>query len=94
MACCGKKREQLLQANRANRILRAGENLDQQVTPAADVQVYFQYTGRTGLTVIGRATYQRYRFDRTGVVLNVDARDKRALSAIPTLRQVKKPNSG
>jgi hypothetical protein len=50
---------------------------------------YFQYLGKTGVTVIAPRTRKRYRFDRTGAVVAVDPRDQRALAAVPTLRQVK-----
>lgn len=75
MPCCGDKRVQVRQVNQP----RAEDN-----TP-----VYFQYTGQTGMTVIGRESRLRYRFDTTGAVLAVDARDKSALLAVPNLRMVK-----
>ena len=48
--------------------------------------VIFQYVGRTALTVNGTATGVRYRFERPGTRLIVDARDRRALATIPVLR--------
>jgi hypothetical protein len=52
---------------------------------------YFQYLGKTGLTVIGPRTRRRYRFDRPGAVVAVDRRDERALAAVSVLRQVARP---
>jgi hypothetical protein len=56
--------------------------------PKRDAPVYFQYTGRTGMTVIGRETRSRYRFNSPGAVVAVDVRDQFALAAVPNLRQV------
>lgn len=48
----------------------------------------FEYVGRTGLTVTGPVSGARYRFDRPGERVAVDARDRAALSNIPVLRPV------
>ncbi len=48
--------------------------------------VYFEYTGRTGMTVLGGATGQRYRFAAAGARVAVDRRDAGSLSAVPGLR--------
>jgi hypothetical protein len=77
MACCGDKRAQ---ANLARRTLDAREQAD---------PVYFQYTGRLELTVVGRVTRIRYRFDSPGAVVAVDIRDQTALTMVPNLRRVK-----
>ncbi len=53
--------------------------------------VYFRYVGRTGLTVVGPITGTRYRFDRNGAVIPVDAKDGRSLAAIANLRRVAAP---
>lgn len=59
-------------------------------TPSAARQlaVSFEYTGQTGLTVIGGATGRRYRFDRPGARVVVGLRDRLSLATVPTLRQV------
>jgi len=54
---------------------------------AAPVQ--FEYTGATGLTVIGPLTGQRYRFPRTGARVTVDGRDRYGLATVPVLRRVR-----
>jgi hypothetical protein len=81
MACCGDKRAQV---NLTRQQLEPGKQSD---------PVFFQYTGRTGLTVIGRETGLRYRFDSPGAVIAVDGRDRLALTFVPNLRQVKSPTS-
>ena len=74
MPCCGSKRIQEQQNSQP-----LAENRE---------PIFFQYVGRTGMTVIGRVSRLRYRFDHTGSVVAVDARDKTALLAVPNLRQV------
>ena len=51
-------------------------------------RVMFEYTGRTGLTVHGGATGQRYRFSAPGARVAVDPRDRPSLAMIPVLRRV------
>lgn len=58
--------------------------------PEHDSPTHFQYLGQTGLTVLGPSTRKRYRFASPGAVVAVDPKDKRALDAVPTLRQVSK----
>jgi hypothetical protein len=77
MGCCGGKRAQLKQTRNA-------PDPEEQAGP-----VYFQYTGRTGMTVIGGETRLRYRFDSPGAIVAVDRRDRLALTSVPNLRQVK-----
>ena len=79
MSCCGDKRAQL-------NLTREELEPEKQADP-----VFFQYTGRTGLTVIGRESGLRYRFDSSGAVVAIDVRDRLALSFVPNLRQVKSP---
>jgi hypothetical protein len=51
-------------------------------------QVTFQYVGSTGLTVTRTPSGATYRFAGPGARVLVDARDRRALAAIPQLRLV------
>jgi hypothetical protein len=74
MPCCGSKRTQ--EQQNSNPLAENREPL------------YFQYIGKTGMTVIGRESRLRYRFEHTGAVIAVDARDLAALMAVPNLRQV------
>jgi hypothetical protein len=50
--------------------------------------VVFEYTGRTGLTVIGAASGRRYRFDGPGARVVVNPRDRPSVARVPKLRQV------
>ena len=80
MGCCGKKRSQF----RRTTSQREQEH---------DSPAYFQYIGKTGLTVIGPGTRKRYRFDGPGAVVAVDVRDQRALADVPRLRLVREPTN-
>jgi hypothetical protein len=57
--------------------------------PVQDNLAYFQYIGKTRLTVIGRETRRLYRFDRPGAIASVDKRDQRSLEKVPGLRIVR-----
>lgn len=81
MSCCGKNREQLHQTN---------SSLPES-QPESNAPVYFQYIGKTGLSVIGRRSHKRYRFDSPGVVVAVDPKDRNAFAAVPMLREVERP---
>ena len=56
---------------------------------AARVTVNFQYTGKTGLTVVGSVTGMQYRFVGPGSTLPVDARDQFGMMSVPKLRIVR-----
>lgn len=47
-----------------------------------------RYTGPTSATATGPISGRQYRFTRTGATMQVDPRDKPALSKIPHLRQI------
>ncbi len=88
MSCCGKKREQFT-AGPSNRP-HSGRPVSYPPIPQQPLQsrVFFEYVGRTGLTVIGSATGKQYRFERAGARLEVDLRDRFAMTAVPNLRQL------
>lgn len=52
--------------------------------------VYFEYVGKSGLTVFGSATNKKYRFDRPGSRVEIDPRDRPSLAKVPSLREVTK----
>jgi hypothetical protein len=89
MPCCGKGRAQVTKDIETPKRNGASSTSGNEPTDGSAV-VYFKYTGRTGLTVLGRETRKRYRFDNPGAVVAVDARDRIALSAVPNLKQVKR----
>lgn len=86
MSCCGKQRERFRSASGISVNLVAAENAPR---TARYTTVYFEYLGKTGLTVLGPVSGKRYRFDRPGAAVEIDLRDRAALAKIPTLRQVR-----
>jgi hypothetical protein len=83
--CCGRDRVQQRTApgtTTANRQVYAA-NAQPQPRPTE-----FVYAGNTSLTVTGPVSGIRYRFDRPGARLNVDARDRVLLASIRQLQQV------
>ena len=91
MACCGNKRAQAQKTAKTRQMPEATERASWQRRPERDSLAYFEYLGKTGVTVIGPRTHKRYRFDSPGAVVAVDSKDWRALSAVSVLRQVRKP---
>jgi hypothetical protein len=49
---------------------------------------YFEYTGKTAMTVLGPVSGLRYRFASPGSRLAVDLRDRTRLTDVPHLVQV------
>ena len=88
MPCCGDKRQRLvLPGAQTSPDLTGGA----QSARAGMAHVYsetarFQYTGKTGLTVIGPFSQRRYRFNKPAEVLEVDRRDAPGLAAVPHLK--------
>lgn len=83
MGCCGK-----------NRLMRRIENdLRPQVVPTPRIPSarYFEYVGKTSLTALGPVTGRRYRFERPGALLAVDARDAPSMVGVPNLRRASSP---
>jgi hypothetical protein len=94
MPCCGKKRSQASQTAQSHRVLESAKRASLQRLPEPGSQAWFQYRGKTGLTVLGPRTGTSYRFDGPGAVVAVDRRDWRALTAVSILRQVGGPEEG
>lgn len=87
MSCCGKARTQqgTISHQRAN-VARAEAH---PASVAAGKMVYFQYFGKTGMTVTGPASSQVYRFLANGAPVAVDARDAASLARVPNLRAMR-----
>lgn len=81
MACCGQKRAMAsvnggaVEASRKQR-------------PVALVTLY-EYTGATGMTVIGPVSGLRYRFGQPGAKLQIDSRDVASMAGLPNLRRLR-----
>ncbi len=89
--CCGSHRSELLNTMQAGQKPETGAQSPDQKQPENSAPVYFQYVGKTGLTVQGRATRNQYRFNGSGAIVAVDARDRWGMSFVPNLRQVEAP---
>ena len=50
--------------------------------------VAMEYTGTTGMTVVGPRSGRVYRFDRPGARLQVDLRDVPGLRTVPRLKRL------
>jgi hypothetical protein len=91
MACCGKLRQQFHGTTPTHRDRERQEDAFSHREPIRYSFTYFQYLGRTGLTVVGPISGKRYRFDGYGAIVAVDPGDRRSLAAVPNLRQVRSP---
>lgn len=91
MGCCGGSRRTVAATSGA----RVSPALHTPSDGGARVKrlphAYFQYSGRTALTVVGPVSGRRYRFSGPGQVVAVDPADRRALASVPHLRQVAGP---
>ncbi|NUO79366.1 hypothetical protein HUU05_04765 [candidate division KSB1 bacterium] len=85
MSCCGKQRERFHRASGVHSKPTAPESAARTVRYTS---VYFEYLGKTGMTVLGPVSGKRYRFDHSGAKVEVDLRDRASLAAISALRQV------
>ena len=77
MPCCG--------GNRSQSLARLSQDSAAR-TPSATVVM--EYTGKTGLTVIGVRSGKLYRFDQPGARVQVDMRDLPVLHAVPHLKRL------
>src|SRR5262245_22422975 len=95
MSCCGKQRANLrLEKPRPHRVeVRPIASAVGSGVPAS-TRVLFQYTGQTGLTVMGPVSGRRYRFDSPKAIVEVDTRDAPALTTVPRLQRVQSADSG
>jgi hypothetical protein len=84
MPCCGGKRARSVAVPTVTRVQPS-----RPVAPAVSAQpVTFEYIGNTALTVTGPMTRATYRFRAPGARVPVDARDARAVAALPHVRRV------
>jgi hypothetical protein len=86
--CCGKNRPSLPSMGRVSQPLRAVHQSAAQASAPANAVTYFQYNGRTAMTVQGSASGTVYRFHAPGRRVVVDLGDRASLAAIPLLSEV------
>jgi hypothetical protein len=84
MCNCGNKRnEYAAQPQKLSNTL-AGMHATKKMWP----DVYFEYTGNSGLTVNGGVTGKRYRFNHRGDTQLIDYRDAGGMTGVPVLKKV------
>ncbi len=84
MPCCGNMRQVIATASPTS--LEPGRGPGDRPQPRFTIA--FEYTGQTGLTVVGAVSRRRYRFDGSGARVVVDPRDRPSLLKVPKLRFV------
>lgn len=82
MCNCGKNRNSLTQP-------LSGQVVAKSRTSGIWQDTDFEYTGKSGLTVIGPVTGQRYRFNYPGDRQLIDYRDASAMAGVPNLKKIK-----
>lgn len=90
MACCGQNRQRFSGAGAAHSGRERPDESPGVRRSKRYAYAYFQYLGKTALTVIGPISGKRYRFANHGAIVAVDPNDRRSLSHVPGLRQVRK----
>jgi hypothetical protein len=81
MPCCGQSRAQV---SAGGQVVSSANR----VVPAPSTMIVFQYTGKTGMTVVGSGTGQTYRFSAPGLRVQIDARDAPSLAGVPNLIRI------
>jgi hypothetical protein len=88
MSCCGKQRQNF-QTSAGTPVRQELRNDQSRMPPRTwRSALDFEYTGQTGLTVVGPISGQRYQFSQPGAVVAVDVRDRRYILAVPNLKQL------
>ncbi len=80
MTCCGQGRSKAAMNGKLTGPAR-------RPAPVSSAILY-QYTGTTGMTVIGPISGIRYRFDQPGAKVQIDRRDLSSLTGLPNLSRL------
>ena len=80
MACCGQSR---ITFRSGRGFSGAGGRLENSLAMAT-----FEYTGSTGMTVVGPVSGVKYRFLSPGSRVQIHWRDVASMDAVPNLRRV------
>ncbi|MBZ5525747.1 MAG: hypothetical protein LAP21_26295 [Acidobacteriia bacterium] len=86
--CCGRNRSAASGAGAPSMGRRIEHRTEHTGAGQRDFMAYFEYTGRTGMTVRGPVSGATYRFAAPGSRVAVDLRDRLSLAALSQLRQV------
>jgi hypothetical protein len=81
MACCGQNRSQI---SLKGQLVTPGNSVVAQSSP----RFFFEYTGRTAMTVVGSRTGRIYRFGAPGARVEIDVQDVASLAGVPNVVRV------
>ena len=90
MACCGSGRDQLRMMGHSGATPRPAP-VPVQPQRVYHSSLFFEYVGKSALTVVSPQTGRRYRFLAPGTRIEIDPRDRPWLASIPQLRRVTAP---
>jgi hypothetical protein len=82
MACCGQRRMRVSLSGQATAV-------ENRMIAVPSPQVLFEYTGKTGMTVVGSGTGRSYRFSVPGARVLIDARDVHSLVGVENVRRLR-----
>ena len=85
MCNCGNKRNNYAQQS----YKLSNDVVNEERTKKMWADIYFEYTGNTGLTVTGSVTGKKYRFNLPGDIQVIDYRDASGMMAVPVLKSIK-----
>ncbi|MGI8951103.1 MAG: hypothetical protein ACR2FN_05920 [Chitinophagaceae bacterium] len=83
MCNCGKKRTEYSKQNSSIIATPASP-----ASISSAINIKFEYTGNTALTVIGNITGRQYRFNSPGDMQTVNFHDASFMMALPVLKKV------
>ena len=86
--CCGKNRTTVSQTRVTSPAIRPAQTRPARAARPRSNAVYFEYTGKTAMTVMGPVTGATYRFATPGSRAAVDFRDWKQVAAVPGLVRV------
>lgn len=92
MSCCGQRRAAWAGApaqRPTNTAPAAAIATAAHAVPARLLRIVYEFVGTRPLMLASPHTGKRYRFDRPGARLEIDARDRALVDARPELRQVR-----
>lgn len=87
MSCCGSQRQSLPKPPTPTRAAAPNVDASPLRATAPQAAVWFVYTGRGAITVVGGVTGRHYRFAQTAARVPVDPRDAVTMRRIATLRR-------
>jgi len=88
MGCCGGKRKEISKTANKKPMAKVRKKQTGSNQSPSPISIYYEYSGRRGLIVVGSTTNKRYFFAKHGSRLAIDGRDRASLDGIPSLQRV------